>query len=180
MIVRPGEKVPLDGTVTAGESTVNQAAITGESVPVEKRTGDKVFAGTINEEGYLEVRVDQPYGSSTLAGIAAFVQEAQERQSPTEAFIVRFSRVYTPVVLVDAALVAVPPIIFGILPPDEAIYRALALLVISCPCTLALSTPITMVSGLTAAARWGILIKGKDHVEAMAGTGPWPSTRPGP
>ncbi len=168
-IVRPGEKVPLDGTVTAGESTVNQAAITGESVPADKRPGDAVFAGTLNGEGYLEVRVDRPYASSTLARIAAFVEEAQERQSPTEAFITRFSRVYTPVVLVGAVLVAAVPSVLGILPLEEAVYRALTLLVISCPCALAISTPITMVSGLTAAARSGILIKGKDHVEAMAG-----------
>ncbi len=168
-IVRPGEKVPLDGTVTAGESSVDQAAITGESVPVGKRPGDAVFAGTLNGEGYLEVRVDRPYDSSTLARIAAFVAEAQERQSPTEAFIARFSRVYTPAVLVGAALVAVVPIALGLLPPDEAVYRALTLLVISCPCALAISTPVTMVSGLTAAARSGVLIKGKDHVEAMAG-----------
>ncbi len=167
-IVRPGEKLPLDGTVTAGESSVDQAAITGESVPVGKRPGDAVFAGTLNGGGYLEVRVDRPYASSTLARIAAFVEEAQERQSPTEAFITRFSRVYTPVVLVGAVLVAAVPSVLGILPLEEAVYRALTLLVISCPCALAISTPITMVSGLTAAARSGILIKGKDHVEAMA------------
>ncbi|MEN6342455.1 MAG: cation-translocating P-type ATPase [Methanospirillum sp.] len=168
-LVRPGEKVPLDGTVTAGESSVDQAAITGESVPVGKAVGDQVFAGTLNGEGYLEVRVDRPSASSTLARIAAFVREAQERQSPTEAFIVRFSRVYTPVVLAGAVLVAVVPIALGILPVDAAVYRALSLLVISCPCALALSTPITMVSGLTGAARNGILIKGKDYVETMAG-----------
>lgn len=168
-IVRPGEKVPLDGTVTAGESSVDQAAITGESVPIGKKLGDTVYAGTLNGEGYLEIRVDRPYASSTLARIVAFVTEAQERQSPTEAFIARFSRVYTPAVLVGAVLVAVIPIALGILPPDEAVYRALTLLVISCPCALAISTPVTMVSGLTAAARSGILIKGKDHVEAMAG-----------
>lgn len=168
-IVRPGEKVPLDGTVTEGESTVNQGAITGESVPIGKRPGDAVFAGTINMEGYLEVRIDLPYAASILARIAEYVREAQERQSPTEAFIQRFSRIYTPVVLVGAVLVAVLPTALGLLPLDEAVYRALALLVISCPCALALSTPITLVSALTAAARSGFLIKGKDHVEAMAG-----------
>ena len=131
--------------------------------------GGAVFAGTLNDEGYLEVRVDRPYESSTLARIAAFVAKAQERQSPTEAFIARFSRVYTPVVLAGAVLVAVVPIALGILTVNEAVYRALSLLVISCPCALAISTPVAMISGLTAAARCGILIKGKDHVEAMAG-----------
>jgi len=167
-LVRPGDKVPLDGIVTTGESSVDQAAITGESVPVLKGPGDEVYAGTLNGDGYLEVRVDRPYESSTLARIAAFVREAQERPSPTEAFIARFSRVYTPVVLAGAVLTVVIPIALGLLPPEEAVYRALTLLVISCPCALAISTPVTMVSGLTAAAHRGILIKGKDHVEAMA------------
>ena len=166
-IVRPGDTIPLDGIVVAGASSVDQAAITGESVPVAKEIGDGVYAGTRNIEGYLEVRVTKPESESTIARVAALVAEAQSRKSPTEAFIEQFSRYYTPaVILLAALLVVVPPLAFGV-PFLEAFYRALVLLVIACPCALAISTPISMVSGITTAAHNGVLIKGRDSLEAV-------------
>jgi len=167
VIARPGDTVPLDGIVTAGASSVDQAAITGESVPVAKGVGDGVYAGTRNVEGYLEVRVTKPERESTIARVAALVAEAQAHTSPTEAFIERFSRYYTPAVILGAALlVVVPPLAFGV-PFLEAFYRALVLLVIACPCALAISTPVSMVSGITTAAHNGVLIKGRDSLEAV-------------
>ena len=167
VIARPGDTIALDGVVTAGASSVDQAAITGESVPVPKSIGDGVYAGTRNVEGYLEVRVTKPEEESTIARVVALVAEAQAHTSPTEAFIERFSRYYTPaVILVAALLVVVPPLAFGI-PFLEAFYRALILLVISCPCALAISTPVSMVSGITTAAHNGVLIKGRDSLETV-------------
>lgn len=167
VIVRPGDTVPLDGTVSLGASTVEQAPITGESYPVAKAAGDPVFAGTRNLEGYLEVLVAKRGEESTIARVLRLVAEAQRRRSPTEAFIERFSRVYTPaVILLAAALIAIPPLLFGV-PILEAFYRALILLVIACPCALAISTPVSMVSGITTAARHGVLIKGRDYLEAI-------------
>nr|WP_282570310.1 cation-translocating P-type ATPase [Methanoculleus sp. 7T] len=167
VIVRPGDTVPLDGTVTAGASSVDQAPITGESVPAAKGIGDEVYAGTRNVEGYMEVRVTKREEESTIARVVALVAEAQAHTSPTEAFIERFSRYYTPaVILVAGLLVVVPPLAFGV-PFLEAFYRALILLVISCPCALAISTPVSMVSGITTAAHNGVLIKGRDALEAV-------------
>ncbi|MCC7555471.1 MAG: cation-translocating P-type ATPase [Methanoculleus marisnigri] len=167
VIARPGDTVPLDGIVVAGGSSVDQAAITGESVPVAKGVGDGVYAGTRNVDGYLEVRVTKPERESTIARVAALVAEAQSHTSPTEAFIERFSRYYTPaVILLAALLVVVPPLAFGV-PFLEAFYRALILLVIACPCALAISTPVSMVSGITTAAHNGVLIKGRDSLEAV-------------
>ena len=167
VIVRPGDTVALDGIVTAGASSVDQAPITGESVPVPKGVGDGVYAGTRNVDGYLEVRVTKPEEESTIARVVALVAEAQAHTSPTEAFIERFSRYYTPaVILVAALLIVVPPLAFGV-PFIEAFYRALILLVISCPCALAISTPVSMVSGITTAAHNGVLIKGRDSLEAV-------------
>lgn len=167
VIVKPGDTIALDGIVTAGASSVDQAAITGESVPVAKGIGAGVYAGTRNVDGYLEVRVTKPEAESTIARVVALVAEAQAHTSPTEAFIERFSRYYTPAVIIVAAfLVVVPPLVFGI-PFLEAFYRALILLVISCPCALAISTPVSMVSGITTAAHNGVLIKGRDSLEAV-------------
>lgn len=167
VIVRPGDIIPLDGSVTLGESSVNQAAITGESIPVTKIVGDDVYAGTQNMDGYLEVVVTKPEEASTIARVVALVAEAQAHTSPTEAFIERFARYYTPaVILVAALLVVVPPLAFGV-SFIEAFYRALILLVISCPCALAISTPVSMVSGITTAAHNGVLIKGRDALEAV-------------
>ena len=163
--VKPGERLALDGVVVAGESSVNQAPVTGESVPVDKKPGDKVFAGTINESGVLEFKTTGGKDQTTLAKIIRTVQEAQGSRAPTQRFVDRFARVYTPIVCVVAVLVAVVPwLAFG-----ETfypwLYKALVLLVIACPCALVISTPVTVVSGLTAAARRGILVKGGVHLE---------------
>jgi Cd2+/Zn2+-exporting ATPase len=169
VVVKPGEKIPLDGQVAAGESHVNQAPVTGESLPAEKRIGDEVFAGTINGRGALDIRVTRLRGDSTLARIIDMVERAQAQRAPSQTFVERFARVYTPVVLVLALAI-------GILPPavlggnwGDWIYRALVLLVISCPCALVISTPVSVVSALAAAARKGVLIKGGAHLERLAG-----------
>ena len=163
--VRPSERIALDGLVAAGESTVNQAPITGESMPVNKSAGDPVFAGTINERGVLEIRVTAPKGESTLDRIARSVQDAQGQRAPTQRFVDQFARVYTPIVFAVALLMAlVPPLAFG-LPWLDWIYKALVLLVVACPCALVISTPVTVVSGLAAAARRGMVIKGGLYLE---------------
>lgn len=163
--VRPGERIGLDGEVLVGQSSIDQAPITGESLPVEKGPGDKVFAGTINQSGALEYRVTAAAGQSTLARIIKAVEEAQGARAPTQRFVDQFSRIYTPVVFALALAVAlVAPLFFGGLWFDW-IYRALVLLVVACPCALVISTPVTIVSGLAAAARKGILIKGGVYLE---------------
>jgi Zn2+/Cd2+-exporting ATPase len=169
VVVRPGEKIPLDGRVAAGESYVNQAPVTGESLPAEKRVDDDVFAGTINGRGALDVRVTRLRGESTLARIIDMVERAQAQRAPSQTFVERFARVYTPVMLLLAlAIGTVPPALFGGIWSDW-IYRALVLLVISCPCALVISTPVSVVSALAAAARKGVLIKGGAHLERLAG-----------
>ena len=163
--IRPGERIALDGRILYGRSTVNQAPITGESLPVEKAPGDPVFAGTINESGSIEYRVTAPASDSTLARIIHAVEVAQSERAPTQRFVDQFARVYTPAVFVVAIAVALlPPLAFGA-PWVEWIYRALVLLVIACPCALVISTPVTIVSGLAAAARRGTLIKGGVYLE---------------
>lgn len=164
--VRPGERIGLDGEVTAGTSTVNQAPITGESLPVDKIVGDQVFAGTINEAGSLEFRVSAASTNTTLARIIHAVEEAQGSRAPTQRFVDRFSQVYTPAVfLVSLGVAILPPLLLGGV-WQEWIYRALVLLVVACPCALVISTPVTIVSGLAAAARKGILIKGGVYLES--------------
>lgn len=163
--VRPGERLPLDGVVVAGESAVNQAPITGESVPVDKAKGDQVFAGTINESGLLEFRTTGGRDQTTLARIIRTVQEAQAARAPTQRFVDRFARVYTPIVCILAVLVALVPWLVFKQPFYAWLYKALVLLVIACPCALVISTPVTVVSGLAAAARRGILIKGGVYLE---------------
>ncbi|MBL9030237.1 MAG: cadmium-translocating P-type ATPase [Phycisphaerae bacterium] len=163
--VRPGERLPLDGVVVAGESAVNQAPITGESVPVDKVEGDQVFAGTINESGLLEFRTTGGRDQTTLARIIRTVQEAQAARAPTQRFVDRFARAYTPIVCVLAVLVALVPWLAFDQPLYPWLYKALVLLVIACPCALVISTPVTVVSGLAAAARRGILIKGGVYLE---------------
>jgi Cd2+/Zn2+-exporting ATPase len=167
LVVRPGEKISLDGIVINGESTVDQAAITGESIPVNKTEGDNVFAATLNGEGYLEVKVTKKSDETVLSKIINLVRESQQKKSITESFIERFAIYYTPaVVLIAAAIATVPPFVFG-QPLYTWIYRALVLLVISCPCAFLLSTPVAMVSGITASTRNGVLIKGSKYVEEM-------------
>ena len=164
--VRPGERIALDGVVLSGRSTVNQAPITGESLPVEKAEGDSVFAGTINEVGSLEYRVTATATNSTLARIIHAVEAAQGSRAPTQRFVDQFARVYTPAVFAVAlGMAIVPPLALGTLWFD-ALYRALVLLVIACPCALVISTPVTLVSGLATAARHGILVKGGAYLEA--------------
>ena len=155
----------LDGTVVAGASSVNQAPVTGESVPVDKEVNDKVFAGTINESGVIEFRTTGGKDQTTLAKIIRTVQEAQGSRAPTQRFVDNFARVYTPIVCVVAVLIAVIPwAVFGQL-FWPWLYKAMVLLVIACPCALVISTPVTVVSGLAAAAKRGILIKGGVHLE---------------
>jgi Cd2+/Zn2+-exporting ATPase len=168
IVVKPGEKIPLDGAVTAGHSEVNQAPITGESLPVDKAPGSEVFAGTINGRGALEVRVTRPRRDTTLARVIHLVESAQAQRAPMQAFVDRFAHYYTPAVLVLAVLVAfVPPLFFGAA-FGGWFYRALVLLVISCPCALVISTPVSIVSALAGAARKGVLIKGGIHLERTA------------
>jgi Cd2+/Zn2+-exporting ATPase len=163
--VRPGERIGLDGEVVAGSSSVDQAPITGESLPVEKNPGDPLFAGTINQAGSLQYRVTAAANDSTLARIIHAVEQAQGSRAPTQRFVDQFAKVYTPVVFALALAIAVlPPLLLGGLWFDW-IYRALVLLVVACPCALVISTPVTIVSGLAAAARKGILIKGGAYLE---------------
>jgi Cd2+/Zn2+-exporting ATPase len=165
-LVKPGDRIPLDGVVSAGKSSVNQAPITGESVPVEKHIGDTVFAGTINEQGVLEVKATSDSKHSTLAKIVRVIEETQGNQAPTQRFIDVFARYYTPAVVVLAVLVAVvPPLAFGA-DFSQWLYKALVMLVIACPCALVISTPVTVVSGLTTATRLGILVKGGQFLES--------------
>jgi Cd2+/Zn2+-exporting ATPase len=168
VVVRPGEKIPLDGRVVAGQSHVNQAPVTGESLPVEKGPGDEVFAGTINGRAVLEIDVERLRGDSTLARIIHLVERAQSQRAPSQMFVERFARYYTPAVLAIAVLVGIVPPVLGLGPWSEWIYRALVLLVISCPCALVISTPVSIVSALAAAARQGVLLKGGAHLERLA------------
>ena len=167
-VVRPGERIALDGLVRAGLSHVNQAPITGESVPVEKAPGATVFAGTINGDGAIEVESTKAATDTTLAHIIRLVGDAQARRAPSEQWVERFARIYTPAVLALAIVVAlVPPALLGA-SWDASVYAALALLVIGCPCALVISTPVTIVAALAASARQGVLVKGGEHMEAPA------------
>lgn len=167
-VVQPGEKFPLDGEVTAGRSDVNQAPITGESVPVAKEPGDSIFAGTINGDGQLTIRSTKTADTTTLARIIHLVTEAQSQRAPSEQWVERFARVYTPVMFAAAVVLAVlPPLLLNQSFSLWA-YRALVLLVIACPCALVISTPVTIVAGLAAAARQGVLVKGGSHLEQAA------------
>jgi len=165
IVVRPGEKIPLDGEIIAGESAVNQAPVTGESLPIDKAPGDEVFAGTINGRGALEVRVTRVRRDTTMAKIVHLVEAAQAQRAPAQALVERFAGVYTPAVIVLAIVVAIAqPLMLG-LAWHVSIYRALVLLVVSCPCALVISTPVSIVAALAGAARKGVLIKGGAHIE---------------
>ncbi|ELY87577.1 cadmium-translocating P-type ATPase [Natrialba hulunbeirensis JCM 10989] len=166
VVVRPGEKIPADGVVREGESAVDQSPITGESVPVDKTAGDEVFAGTILESGYLEVGVESEASESTIARIVRIVEDAEREQTKREQFVDRFANVYTPIVVVLALTVAIaPPLVAGA-SWNTWFLRGLTLLVIACPCAFVISTPVSVVSGITSAARNGVLIKGGRHLEA--------------
>jgi Zn2+/Cd2+-exporting ATPase len=168
MIVRPGERFALDGIVRSGHSEVNQAPITGESLPVEKAEGDEVFAGTINGHGALTVAVTRRRKDTTLARIVNLVESAQAKRAPMQQFIDRFAAWYTPAIVVLALLVAAVPLAVPGQLFDTWVYRALVLLVVSCPCALVISTPVSIVSALAGAARQGVLVKGGIHLERLA------------
>ncbi|MDN4071809.1 heavy metal translocating P-type ATPase [Fictibacillus terranigra] len=165
IIVKPGDKIPLDGDVMQGESTVNQAPITGESIPVDKRPGDSVYAGTINEHGTLEVQVTKLVEDTTISKIIHLVEEAQEKKAPAEAFIDKFAGIYTPIVFGLALLLMVLPPLLAFGTWGEWFYKGLELLVIACPCALVISTPVAIVSAIGNAAKNGILIKGGTFLE---------------
>ncbi|MDP3716467.1 MAG: cation-translocating P-type ATPase [Acidobacteriota bacterium] len=169
MIVRPGDKFALDGLVESGRSDVNQAPITGESLPVEKAEGDEVFAGTVNGHGALTVAVTRRRADTTLARIVRLVETAQAQRAPVQQFIDRFAAWYTPAVVVLAVLLAALPVLLAGQPFDVWLYRALVLLVVACPCALVISTPVSVVSALAGAASHGVLVKGGVHLERLAG-----------
>jgi Cd2+/Zn2+-exporting ATPase len=164
--IRPGERIPLDAVVFSGSSSVDQAPITGESVPVDKQAGDELFAGTLNTTGALTARTTRPASDSTLSRVASLVEEAQGSRAPSERFVDRFAAVYTPLVFVAALLVATVPLLFGG-NVGTWLYRALALLIVACPCSLVISVPVAVVSAVGGAARRGILIKGGQALEDL-------------
>lgn len=168
VVVRPGEQIPLDGVVVKGESAVDEASITGESVPVDKTVDDQVFASTLNVQGYLEIRVEKVSQDSTFSKIITLIEEAQASRAPTQAFIDKFAKYYTPTIVIISALIAtIPTLIFG-LPFEDWLYRALILLVIACPCALVIATPVAIASSIGGASRSGILIKGGKYLEKLA------------
>ena len=167
VIVRPGDLVPLDGSVVKGSSSIDEATITGESIPKDKDEGDTVFAGTINQNGYLEIKVTKESRNSTFAKIVELVEKAQASRAPAQEFIDRFAKYYTPLVVVGAIMIAtVPPLFFGGIFTDW-LYRALVMLVIACPCALVISTPVSIASAVGGASRKGVLVKGGKHLEAL-------------
>jgi Cd2+/Zn2+-exporting ATPase len=170
VIIKPGDRIPIDGIVSLGQSYVNEAPITGESVPSAKKEGKEVYAGTINGEGYLEVKVTKPSDQTVISKIATIVENAEKQKSKAERFVDKFASIYTPLVILASALIfLIPVFVFG-QSFDNWSYRALVLLVTACPCALAISTPVSLVSGITAASKNGLLVKGGDYLEEAGKT----------
>ena len=168
IVIKPGERVPLDGTVIEGTSFLDTSALTGESVPREVKTGDEILSGAINDNGVLKVKVNKEYGESTVARILELVENASNKKAPTEKFITKFSKVYTPIVVFIAIIVAiVPPLLIKDATFSEWLYKALSLLVVSCPCALVVSIPLGVFSGIGSASKKGILVKGGNYLEAL-------------
>lgn len=167
VIIKPGERIPIDGIVISGQSSVDEAPVTGESIPVTKRLGDQVFAGTLNASGFLEIEVTKEFKDTVISRIVQLVEEAESEKAPTERFVDRFAKYYTPIIVLAAILTIVIPPLFFNEPFDVWFYRGLVLLVISCPCALVISTPVTVVSAITGATRRGVLFKGGIHLERM-------------
>ncbi|MEM2944519.1 MAG: cation-translocating P-type ATPase [Methanomassiliicoccales archaeon] len=167
VLIRPGERIPIDGVVVSGQSSVDESTVTGESIPVTKRIGDQVFAGTLNSSGYLEIKVTKKFKDTVISRIVQLVEEAESEKAPTERLVDRFAKYYTPVIIIAAVLtVIIPTVIFGER-FEIWFYRGLVLLVISCPCALVISTPVTVVSAITGGTRKGILFKGGIYLERM-------------
>ncbi|MDO5851976.1 MAG: cation-translocating P-type ATPase [Methanobacteriaceae archaeon] len=167
VIIKPGDKIPLDGKIIKGNSTINQAPITGESTPINKGVDNEVYAGTINQDGYLEIKVTKEAKDSIISKIIQLVENSKLKQSPTEKFIDKFAGYYTPIIISIAVLVAIIPPLFFQQPWMDWIYRALVMMVVSCPCAFVISTPVSMVTAITSATRKGVLIKGRDYIEGI-------------
>lgn len=167
LLVRPHDSIATDGVIIDGETSVNQASLTGESKAVDKKVGDNVFGGTINESGVIKVRVEKGFRDSKLAKVISLIESAQSEKAPAQRFVDKFASIYTPAVLIIAVLIATVPAMLGFGPWEDWFYKSLVFLVIGCPCALVIATPVSVVSGLTSLAKKGILVKGGVHLESL-------------